>query len=46
MAYILGLLTFLIILVPFWAIAIANGDVAEVYKNSVCYKICEISTTT
>lgn len=44
LAYILGLFTILLILIPFWTAAILNGDVAEAYKNTVCYKVCEITT--
>jgi len=40
-AYILGLITFLLILIPFWIAGVANGEIGTIYKNSVCYKICD-----
>lgn len=39
-AYIFGILTVIFILVIFWAFGIANADVADAYRNSVCYNIC------
>lgn len=40
-AYFLGILTVLIILIPFWYIATSSASVREAYENTVCRDICQ-----
>ena len=39
-AYILGVLTVFMILIPFWYISTKNTSVSKIYKSSVCWNIC------
>lgn len=39
-AYFLGLITILIILIPFWLLAKSNGKIQPVYKGLFCANIC------
>lgn len=39
-AYFLGILTVLLILIPFWAIAVNFSPIGDSYRSVMCYKIC------
>lgn len=39
-AYIFGILTVLIIIIPFWFFATVNSSVATTYRNTFCYGVC------
>lgn len=44
-AYILGILTVIVILVPFWYFATVSNSINNFYRNSVCYGICGYTGT-
>jgi hypothetical protein len=39
-AFFLGLLTMLLILLPFWYIASFDTTIKTSYANTICWKIC------
>ncbi len=39
-AYFLGLITILIILIPFWLLGKSNSKIQPVYKGLFCSNIC------
>jgi uncharacterized membrane protein len=39
-AFFLGILLCIILLVSFWYAGILNTKIKSAYKNSVCYNIC------
>ena len=45
-AYFLGILTVLLIIVPFWVLSLFVTSIKTAYTNSVCYKICPSGTST
>ena len=40
-AYFLGVLTIILIMVPFWILTLYIPSVKKGYKSSICYKICD-----
>ncbi len=39
-AFFLGLLTMLLILLPFWYIASFDNTIKKSYANTICWKVC------
>ena len=38
--YLLGLLTILLILIPFWFVAMSSPTFRRAYQGTICYRIC------
>jgi hypothetical protein len=43
-AYLLGLITSLIILISFWYLATINASINTAYASTVCYSVCAASS--
>lgn len=44
-AYFLGLITFILLLLPFWFVATQIPAFKQLYSDSVCWQICSDGTT-
>jgi hypothetical protein len=41
-AYLLGLITVIIIIIPFWFMATINDGIGEFYRKTIGYQVCNV----